>query len=116
MFSLLPFNVKGIYSKFQIEKSITRLNEIRLIEKPLRSNVPVRLTADEFEIASDAPNLTVPADMVVAPVYELPAPFNVNAPDPNLVRLIAPEIAPPILFKRLFELIVNAPFATVPAI
>ena len=85
-------------------------------EKPLRSNEPVRATADEFEIASDAPNLTVPADMVVAPVYELPAPFNVNAPDPNLVRLIAPDIAPPILFKRLLELIVNAPSSTEPAI
>ena len=37
-------------------------------EKPLRSNVPVRLTADEFEMTSAAPNLIVPAETVVAPV------------------------------------------------
>ena len=35
-------------------------------------------------------------------------------PDPNLVRLIAPDIAPAILLVIPFELMVNAPSATVP--
>ena len=84
-------------------------------EKPFRSNEPERLTADESEITPAAPNLIVPAEIVVAPVYELLVPFKIKIPVPSLVRLIAPDIAPPILFKRLLELIVNAPSATEPA-
>ena len=55
--------------------------------------------------------MSVPAEIVVAPVYEL-APFSTKAPEPCLVNVVAEpeasEIAPVMVLVAALELIINA--------
>ena len=50
-------------------------------------------TADESEIRFSAPSASVPAEMVVVPVYVL-LPEMVNVPDPDFVKPPVPDMTP----------------------
>ena len=59
---------------------------------PLRSKVPVTVTDELSGMAPIAPSLSVPALMVVAPLYK-PSPDNVQVPVPLFVNVVT---VPPI--------------------
>ena len=76
-FSIRPVNVDDVLSAPIVRVGVPAAELVMVpaperepivSEKLLRSSVPVRLTADESDIAPAAPNLMVPAEIAVTPV------------------------------------------------
>ena len=68
--------------------------EPTLSENPARSSVPVMVTAEVSASTPAAPSASVPALIVVAPLWEL-APESVSVPVPLLVKAPLPAMMPP---------------------
>ncbi len=93
----VPFTVKVTEPAALLVTVPVPANDAMVSLKPPRSKVALFTNALELEILSEAePSLSVPADMVVVPVYAF-APASVNVPEPILVNapevpVLAPEI------------------------